>query len=171
MSRAWDVPGLRRKCTFRDAAGRVIVTRWREMMSYRDGTLLGEDIEELHAMRVSSRRLRSAMDAFAVAFPKKAFTARLRTVKAITDTLGRARDLDVQIDGFTAMLETVPPDEQPGIAGMIRDLQAQREAETPSIAALFERLERERFAERFEGWVARHTGVEVDRLEIVPPAP
>ena len=64
MAKAWDVPGLRSGAGFRDAAGRVILTRWREMMSYRDGTLLGEDIEELHAMRVSSRRLRAAMDAF-----------------------------------------------------------------------------------------------------------
>ena len=58
------------RARFRDAAGRVILTRWREMMSYRDGTLLGEDIEELHAMRVSSRRLRAAMDAFEGAFPR-----------------------------------------------------------------------------------------------------
>lgn len=168
MSRAWDVPGLRRRCTFRDAAGRVILTRWRELMSYEEGTLLGEDIEELHAMRVSSRRLRSAMDAFAPVFPRRSFAARLKVVKRVTDTLGRARDLDVQIDAFTAMLEVLPSDEQPGIAGMIRDLRSQRDAETPRIAALFAELEETRFSLRFERWVARHTGVRADRLRTGP---
>ena len=68
MAKAWEVPGLAGDARFREAAGRVILTRWSEMMSYRDGTLLGEDIEELHSMRVSSRRLRAAMDAFEGAF-------------------------------------------------------------------------------------------------------
>ena len=64
MAKAWAVPGLDRRTRFREAAGRVILVRWRETMSYREGTERGEDIEELHAMRVSSRRLRAAMDAF-----------------------------------------------------------------------------------------------------------
>lgn len=170
MSRAWDVPGLRRKSLFRDAAGRVILTRWREMLSYREGTLLGEDIEQLHDMRVSSRRLRSALDAFAGVFPPRSFRRNLAVVKAVTDTLGQARDLDVQIDAFTAMRDQVPPDELPGIDGMIRDLRAQRLAETPQIAELFARLDAERFPKRFERWVERHTGVRADRLRPGPPA-
>ncbi|MEQ9094087.1 MAG: CHAD domain-containing protein, partial [Miltoncostaeaceae bacterium] len=70
MAQAWEVNGLRKNARFADAAGRVILTRWFEMMSHREGTLAGEDIEHLHAMRVSSRRLRAAMDAFAAAFPE-----------------------------------------------------------------------------------------------------
>ena len=73
-------------------------------MSYRDGTLPGEDIEELHAMRVSSRRLRAAMDAFDGAFPAKSFRPLLRQVKEITDVLGDARDLDVAVERLTATL-------------------------------------------------------------------
>ena len=170
MAKAWEVPGLRRRISFREAAGRVILTRWREMMSYREGTLLGEDIEELHAMRVSSRRLRAAMDAFAEAFPRRSFRAHLREVKSVTDTLGAARDLDVAIARLRAMLPGTPADERPGLEGLIARYAADRATEGARIAELFRRLDDERFAERFERYVRRHTGVAVEKLRPAAPA-
>nr|WP_217913060.1 CHAD domain-containing protein [Miltoncostaea marina] len=169
MAKAWEVPGLRPDARFRDAAGRVVLTRWREMMSYRDGTLLGEDVEELHAMRVSSRRLRAAMDAFAGAFPSKAFRPLLRQVKEITDVLGDARDLDVAIERLTGELATVADDERPGLHGLIARYRHERAAEQPRIAELFARLDAERFEERLARQVATHTGVRLERLRPRPP--
>lgn len=169
MARAWDVPGLRPGAGFRDAAGRVILTRWREMMSYRQGTLDGEDIEELHAMRVSSRRLRAAMDAFEGAFPAKSFRPFLRQVKEITDVLGDARDLDVAVERLNATLQTMSPDERPGVEGLIARYRHERAAEDPVIAALFARLDEERFEKRLVAYVAKHTGVRMSRLDPRPP--
>lgn len=169
MATAWKVRGLSPRSTFRDAAGRTILTRWREMMSYRDGTLRGEDIEELHAMRVSSRRLRAAMDAFAGAFPEKSFRPQLRMVKRITDTLGEARDLDVTIDHLSTLAPTMDVADRPGLDGLIARYAAEREAETAQIARLFDEIDRSRFGRRFEKWVARHTGVDVEKLAPRPP--
>ncbi len=169
MARAWEVPGLAGDARFRQAAGRVILTRWTEMMSYREGTLLGEDIEELHAMRVSSRRLRAAMDAFEAAFPRRPYRARLRWVKRITDTLGAARDYDVAIARLEAELGRAPEEERAGIAGLIERYRTERAGETAAIAALFGELAREDFGPAFERWVASHTGVSVDALDPRPP--
>jgi CHAD domain-containing protein len=169
MAKAWEVRGLTPRARFRDAAGRVVLTRWREMMSYRDGTLLGEDIEELHAMRVSSRRLRAAMDAFAGAFPEKSFRRHLRQVKEITDTLGAARDLDVAIAHLEALLPEMAPQDRPGLEGLIARYREERRAEDAHIAALFRRLETCRFDRRFERWIRTHTGVDVRRLKPRPP--
>jgi CHAD domain-containing protein len=171
VAKAWEVSGLGGSMRFRRAAGRVVLTRWREMMSYRDGTLLGEDIEELHAMRVSSRRLRAAMDAFAGAFPARSFRPYLRQVKEITDTLGAARDLDVAMEGLEALLRELDESERAGIEGLVARLRADRAAETPRIAALFARLEAEGFAERFEDYMRRRTGIDVRRLDPRPPVP
>jgi CHAD domain-containing protein len=168
VARAWPVHGLRGTARFRDAAGRIILTRWAEMMSYREGTLLGEDIEQLHAMRVSSRRLRAAMDAFAPAFPERAFRRHLKRVKEITDTLGDARDLDVTIHALLAMLPDVEADERPGIEGLIARYRQDRAAEAARIAGMFERLEREGFEPRFTAWVEKHTGVSRRRLAPAP---
>jgi CHAD domain-containing protein len=169
MARAWDVHGLRADAGFRDAAGRVILTRWREMMSYRDGTLLGEDIEELHAMRVSSRRLRAAMDAFDAAFPRKSFRPLLRQVKEITDVLGDARDLDVAVERLTGTLATMDADERPGLEGLIARYRQDRAAEAPVIADLFARIDAERFEARLVRYVEKHTGVTMKRLDPRPP--
>jgi CHAD domain-containing protein len=169
MAKAWDVPGLAGDARFREAAGRVILTRWREMMSFRDGTLLGEDIEELHSMRVSSRRLRAAMDAFEGAFPRRTFRPLLAQVKEITDVLGDARDLDVAIEGLSRLVAEVPRDERPGIEGLVARYREDRAAESPEIEALFARLEEERFEDRLARYMAKHTGIRLDRLKPGPP--
>jgi CHAD domain-containing protein len=169
VAKAWDVPGLTGRARFRDAAGRVVLTRWREMMSHRDGTLLGEDIEELHAMRVSSRRLRAAMDAFEGAFPRRSFRPLLRQVKEITDVLGDARDLDVAIERLTGVLAEVREDERAGVEGLIARYRQERDAEAPRLAALFARIENDRFEERLVAYVAKHTGVRMRRLDPRPP--
>ena len=163
------MPGLAGDARFRDAAGRVILTRWTEMMSYREGTLLGEDIEELHAMRVSSRRLRAAMDAFEGAFPGKSFRGYLRQVKEITDVLGDARDLDVAIARLSGLLSGMRRDERPGIEGLIARYRHERSGEDPRIAALFERIDESRFERHLVDYVAKHTGVRLAKLK--PRAP
>lgn len=169
MAKAWDVPGLHGNARFADAAGRIIVTRWREMMSYGPGTIAGDDIEELHAMRVSSRRLRAAMDAFAAAFPASAFRKRLEVVKEITDTLGEARDLDVAMEGLRALLDDMTPAERVGIEALILEYSERRAEEAVHIARLLARIEQDAFGPRFERWVGRKTGVDVERLETKPP--
>lgn len=169
MARAWDVPGLTGRARFREAGGRIILTRWREMMSHRDGTLLGEDIEELHSMRVSSRRLRASMDAFADAFPRKSFRPYLRQVKEVTDVLGAARDLDVAIERLSGLLPRMQEDERPGIEGLIARYRAERAAEDPQIAAVFAHLEETDFERRLDRYVHKHTGVALSALKPRPP--
>lgn len=169
MAKAWTVNGLRPDASFRDAAGRVILTRWREMLSHREATLAGTDIEALHAMRVSSRRLRAAMDAFAPAFPAKAFRRRLATVKEVTDTLGRARDLDVAVSHLEDLLPDLASDERPGVEGLIADYRAERRGEDVHIADMFARVATPKQQRRFERWVRKHTGVSVKRLAPRPP--
>jgi CHAD domain-containing protein len=169
VAKAWEVPRLRGDARFRDAAGRVILTRWTEMMSYREGTLLGEDIEELHAMRVSSRRLRAAMDAFEGAFPAKSFRRYLKQVKEITDVLGDARDLDVAIERLTGLLPGMRRDERPGIEGLIARYREERAAEDPQIQALFARIDDTGFERRLARYVERHTGVRLATLKPAPP--
>jgi putative phosphoesterase len=62
-----------------------------------DGIKKGEDVEYVHKMRVSSRRIRAAMPLFKSCFPKRRFRMWLKQIKRITRFLGDARDLDVQI--------------------------------------------------------------------------
>ena len=138
-------------------------------MSYRAGTVLGDDIEELHAMRVSSRRLRAAMDAFEGAFPRRSFRPMLRQVKEITDVLGAARDLDVAVERLVALVPAMAEDERPGIEGLISRYRHDRAAEAPRIAGLFARLDEEHFERALIAYVRHHTGVKMRHLDPRPP--
>lgn len=169
MAKAWDVPGLRSGAVFRDAAGRVILTRWREMMSYRDGTLAGEDIEQLHAMRVASRRLRAAMDAFEGAFPARSFRPYLRRVKQVTDVLGEARDYDVAVERLLELMPTMAQDERPGLEGLVSRYRQARAEEDPRITALFAEIDKENFETHLITYVKKHTGITMADLNPVPP--
>ena len=63
------------------------------------GTRLGEDIEELHDMRVATRRLRAALALFSTVLPVRAQTFR-EELGWLGRVLGAVRDLDVQLDGL-----------------------------------------------------------------------
>ena len=66
------------------------------------GTRLGEDPEELHDMRVATRRLRAALSLFEGVLPVRAqvFRAELGWLARL---LGAVRDLDVQLENLAGM--------------------------------------------------------------------
>ena len=67
------------------------------LLAKESGTRLGEDIEELHDMRVATRRLRAALDLFAEVFPVRAVGLR-NELRWLAGVLGAVRDLDVQLE-------------------------------------------------------------------------
>jgi triphosphatase len=66
------------------------------------GTRLGEDPEELHDMRVATRRLRAALSLFSEVLPVRAQVYRAE-LGWIGRLLGSVRDLDVQREGLADM--------------------------------------------------------------------
>ncbi|MDV0443614.1 CHAD domain-containing protein [Methanorbis rubei] len=79
-----------------------------DMAGESAGVKAGTDIEYIHRMRVASRRLRAALPLFAGCFGEKEYRAWEKEVKQITRSLGRARDLDVQIAFLRSYLEKLP---------------------------------------------------------------
>jgi len=57
-----------------------------------------KDIEDVHDVRVASRRIRSTLFSFADYLPKKQFKDWMKDTRAITKAYGKVRDLDVQLD-------------------------------------------------------------------------
>ena len=123
------------------------------MMSFRDGTMLGEDIEQLHSMRVSSRRLRSAMRNFRACFEPVGFRVHIERIREIADTLGSVRDLDVRIAWLEAMMATARREDRAGMRLLVaRARESRRRARGPMVE-LLERLERERYSSQFLDFV------------------
>lgn len=57
-----------------------------------------KNIEDIHDIRVASRRIRTCLVIFQEFFPTKKYKLWFRDIKGITRAFGAVRDLDVQID-------------------------------------------------------------------------
>ena len=77
---------------------RYLLTQVEALQAEIDGALVGEDIEHVHRMRVASRRLRNGLNLFENCLSKNKANTWQKEIRVITKALGRARDLDIQID-------------------------------------------------------------------------
>lgn len=57
-----------------------------------------KNIEDIHDIRVASRRIRTCLTIFEECFPPKKFKTWSKEIKGITNAYGAVRDLDVQIE-------------------------------------------------------------------------
>ena len=101
MARAWKIPGLSLHQDLKTCLGKILAVRFREMNSYKQGTIEGKDIEMLHNMRVSSRRLQAVIRVFCGCFPKQQYLKFFESLRMLIRALGEVRHYDV----FIAMLE------------------------------------------------------------------
>jgi len=142
---------------FRDAAARALTERLDALMAHEAGTRTGTDPEELHDMRVASRRLRAAVEAFSVCYQGKEFARVAKQTKELTDALGGVRDSDVLLARMEAYAATVPPDERPAIAGFIGRIEADRETRRATMLRALDDLAATHYAKRFRAVAAHPT--------------
>jgi len=91
-------PGISPEMTVADAGLIIFQFHYLRMISNEEGTILGEDNEALHDMRVASRRLRVAVDQFKNCYKKRSVKKLIKSLRKIGRNLGEVRDLDVIID-------------------------------------------------------------------------
>jgi CHAD domain-containing protein len=88
--------------TMGELAFAVLRRQFGVVLAREPGTRLGEDIEELHDMRVATRRLRAAIDMFSDVLPARAGAIN-EELKWLAGVLGAVRDLDVQLERMDDM--------------------------------------------------------------------
>ena len=66
-----------------------------------------QDIEDIHDLRVASRRIRTCLDIFSDNLPAKKTKIWMRDIKEITKSYGQVRDLDVQIDLLNTLYKAI----------------------------------------------------------------
>lgn len=129
-----------------EVAFAVLRRQFAEMRSHEPGTRIGENPEELHDMRVATRRMRAAIKVFEGALPERAkwFREELRWVAG---SLGDVRDLDVQIGRLEAWKDEAD-EESSDFLGKILDVIKKRRTEARGRmlqaldSARYERLEK-----------------------------
>jgi CHAD domain-containing protein len=116
--------------------------RLRALLAHEPGTRTGEDIEDLHQMRVAVRRMRATLKA-ARPLLDPAWADDLRAELGwLGGALGPVRDLDVLLLRLHREIAGLPPDEQVAGAVLLDALERER---TTARAAMLEALTAPRY--------------------------
>jgi triphosphatase len=75
----------------------ILRRHFAEMLEHEPGVRLDEDPEDLHDMRMATRRLRAALKLYSDFLPKRSERYE-RDLRWVAGTLGEVRDLDVHLD-------------------------------------------------------------------------
>lgn len=97
MAKAKEITGLDCAADALEWAATVLRVRFDEVIELRGAALEFSDIEGVHAMRVATRRLRSALRDFLPLLKKRPLKKVRKNLKEIADALGAVRDQDVAI--------------------------------------------------------------------------
>jgi CHAD domain-containing protein len=111
-----------------EAARKVLQFHFAKMQHREAGTRSGADAEDLHDMRVATRRMRAAWRVFDGAFKAGKTKKMRRHLETIADRLGAVRDLDVLIEGLEAYSMGLDEDQRPGLEPLMSVWRRQRSA-------------------------------------------
>jgi CHAD domain-containing protein len=140
-------------------AARAMLTRLDAMAARIDGVRTADDVEDVHRMRVASRRLRAALARFHSEFPGPSLRKWTRTVRRVTKGLGEARDLDVQILFLREHLANLDdPAAGPGVAALLAHLERRRAKRQRRAVRAMDTLEASGLLEDLGGTLRRILG-------------
>ena len=120
-------PGVSADDSTAEAGRKVLRFHFARMLAREAGTRDGSDPEELHAMRVATRRMRAAWRVFGDGFRPgrtKRYRGRLRE---IAGRLGAVRDLDVLLEAADAYRLMVAPAERRALQPLLTAWRTYRE--------------------------------------------
>jgi CHAD domain-containing protein len=114
---------------------------WRYLRRSTEGA--PSDLENIHQLRVSTRRAVAVLTTFADWLPAKRQRWMQRQLKRIRKTAGTARDLDVMLARFIPLSQDEP--ELGPYHALVHRLQVRRKRAQDPIDALYEKLQRKDF--------------------------
>jgi CHAD domain-containing protein len=142
-------PGLLPDDPMSEAGRKTLLFHFLRMLEHEPGTRLGEDIEELHDMRVATRRMRAAIQVFGDFFAPEAIRPFNKAIRRVTRALGSVRDLDVFEEKAARYLATLPEEARDGLDPLLETWHAQREAGRENMVAFLESERHIRFKREF----------------------
>jgi len=146
-------PGVLPDDPMSEAGRKVLLFHFERMLYHEPGTRLGEDIEELHDMRVASRRMRSAFRVFSRYFDADVLRPFLKGLRRTGRALGRVRDLDVFLEKAQRYRATQvgagSPHLYEDLDPLFAEWQRQREAAREQMLACLDGKRYQRFVQEF----------------------
>jgi CHAD domain-containing protein len=144
-----DNPGINMDDSMAEAARKTLYFHLQHMLYHEPGTRLGENIEELHDMRVATRRMRAALRAFHDHLNLKELRPFAKSLRRAGGTLGAVRDLDVFHNTMQTYLDSLPAERRTELDPLLAAWQAQREQARQEMITYLDSARYVHFKEQF----------------------
>ena len=125
-----------------EVARAVCAAQWSNVRAFEPGTRISLDVEYLHKMRVSTRRLRAALRTFDGCFTRRAQDYLQNNLRWLAAVLGEVRDMDVQLLQLDERRQALSPEPAAGWDHLREVLQRRRQA---ALERMREALDSERY--------------------------
>jgi CHAD domain-containing protein len=157
-------PGLTVNDTMAEAARKTLYFHLKRMANHEQGTRLGEDIEELHDMRVATRRMRAAISVFGEYMDMKKIKPFAKNLRRVGGVLGSVRDLDVFQQKAHAYIDTLPPRRRDEMEPLLTVLTEQHQTAREQMIGFMDSPKYARFKRRFEKFLKKPGAAELPVL-------
>lgn len=164
-------PVLEPRMSVREAAFAVFRHWFTAMQRHEPGTRLAQDVEDLHDMRVATRRMRSAIRLFAPLFDDGYLDPTLEVIRQHGRALGPGRDLDVLMENVGSLRPLLPADLRAAVESFVQVLANQRRAEQARLVQWLQSPERLASTQRVQEFLAQGPRGHGSALEIWQVAP
>ncbi len=142
-------PGIEINDAMSDAARKTLLFHFQRMAEHEAGTRAGQDIEELHTMRVATRRMRAALHVFDGYLDADAIKPFAKLLRRTGRTLGAVRDLDVFRFKAQHYLDQLAAERQTELEPLLAAWQTEHAAAREELLAYLDSEPYQRFKEQF----------------------
>ncbi len=159
-------PGVTADDVLAEAGRKVLRFHFARVLAKEAGTRSGRNIEDLHGMRVATRRMRAAWRVFGDGF-RADRTKRLRgRLRTLAGALGAVRDLDVLIEAATTHQASLPAPEAAAFEPLLAGWRVERDAARVVLLRELDSTEYTRLVEDYRAFVAAE-----GQATLAPPSP
>jgi triphosphatase len=142
-------PGINADDSLGTAGRKVLRMHLARMLKFEEGTRSGDDTEDLHKMRVATRRMRAAWRVFDGAYRPKVVRRYVGDLRTYARALGEVRDLDVLLDDLDAYLDPLPGAGREALEPLRRTWRDEREQARSRLIARLDSRKYRRFVDDY----------------------
>ncbi len=135
--------------TMAEATRKALLPDFLSMLDHEAGSRTGEDIEDVHDMRVATRRMRSALQLLSDYFKPKPVREHTQSLRKIARSLGEVRDLDVLILDLQTFQQTMDEDGKLGLQTVIDRLDGERSFARYHLTRMLDKNAYRRFTDEY----------------------
>jgi CHAD domain-containing protein len=132
-----------------EAGRKILLAELVKMLEHENGSRTGKDIEDVHDMRVATRRMRSAIRLLKPYFKAKDIRVFNRHLRRLAWALGDVRDLDVMIEQLGRYQAGLEADRQAALQPVIDELDRRRQFAREELNAHLDSKTYRRFVKSF----------------------